>query len=142
MIHVFNYKDKNYIYDVGSGALHECDKPTADYFYSFNKELRDKKEELSLIIKENKEFIGEIVLHEFDFYGNVRIGFRLKKDKQKKGYAFESATALIDYAFNKMGVKKVLGKCFKENAPSKALFTKLGFTNYLEDKEYFYFELN
>ncbi len=31
MIHVFNYKDKNYIYDVGSGALHECDKPTADY---------------------------------------------------------------------------------------------------------------
>ena len=31
MIHVFHYKDKNYIYDVGSGALHECDKPTADY---------------------------------------------------------------------------------------------------------------
>ncbi len=31
MIHVFNYKDKNYIYDVGSGSLHECDKPTADY---------------------------------------------------------------------------------------------------------------
>ena len=31
MIHVFSYRDKNYIYDVGSGALHECDKPTADY---------------------------------------------------------------------------------------------------------------
>ena len=31
MIHVFNYRDKNYIYDVGSGALHECDQPTADY---------------------------------------------------------------------------------------------------------------
>ena len=31
MIHVFNYKNKNYIYDVGSGSLHECDKPTADY---------------------------------------------------------------------------------------------------------------
>ena len=31
MIHVFNYKDKNYIYDVGSGSLHECDKATADY---------------------------------------------------------------------------------------------------------------
>ena len=30
MIHVFNYKDKNYIYDVGSGSLHECDKKTAD----------------------------------------------------------------------------------------------------------------
>ncbi len=31
MIHIFNYREKNYIYDVGSGALHECDKPTADY---------------------------------------------------------------------------------------------------------------
>ena len=31
MIHVFNYKDKNYIYDSGSGSLHECDKQTADY---------------------------------------------------------------------------------------------------------------
>ena len=31
MIHVFNCKDKNYIYDSGSGSLHECDKDTADY---------------------------------------------------------------------------------------------------------------
>ena len=31
MIHIFNYRDKNYIYDVGSGSLHECDKATADF---------------------------------------------------------------------------------------------------------------
>lgn len=31
MVHVFSYKDKNYIYDSGSGSLHECDKDTADY---------------------------------------------------------------------------------------------------------------
>ena len=31
MVHVFYYKDKNYIYDSGSGSLHECDKDTADY---------------------------------------------------------------------------------------------------------------
>lgn len=31
MIHVFNYKDTYYVYDVGSGSLHECDKDTADY---------------------------------------------------------------------------------------------------------------
>ena len=31
MIHVFSYREKNYIYDVGSGSLHECDKATADY---------------------------------------------------------------------------------------------------------------
>ena len=31
MVHVFNYKDKNYIYDSGSGSLHECDADTAAY---------------------------------------------------------------------------------------------------------------
>ena len=31
LIHVFNYKDTYYIYDVGSGSLHECDKDTAAY---------------------------------------------------------------------------------------------------------------
>ena len=31
MVHVFSYKDHNYIYDSGSGSLHECDKDTADY---------------------------------------------------------------------------------------------------------------
>ena len=31
MIHIFNYKDNYYIYDAGSGSLHECDKDTAEY---------------------------------------------------------------------------------------------------------------
>ena len=31
MIHVFSYKDHNYIYDTGSASLHECDKNTAEY---------------------------------------------------------------------------------------------------------------
>ncbi len=31
MIHVFEYKDHNYIYDTGSGSLHECDADTRDY---------------------------------------------------------------------------------------------------------------
>ena len=31
MVHVFSYKNHNYIYDSGSGSLHECDKDTADY---------------------------------------------------------------------------------------------------------------
>ena len=34
MVHVFNYRDKNYIYDVGSASLHECDRATADVLKS------------------------------------------------------------------------------------------------------------
>ena len=57
MIHVFNYRDKNYIYDVGSGSLHECDKTTADY-------LRAKEEgqavDISYITDEQIKEITEI----------------------------------------------------------------------------------
>ncbi len=31
MVHTFTYKDKHYVYDTGSGALHECDEKTARY---------------------------------------------------------------------------------------------------------------
>ncbi len=31
MVHIFNFENYNYIYDSGSGSLHECDKDTADY---------------------------------------------------------------------------------------------------------------
>lgn len=31
MVHVFSYKNYNYIYDSGSGSLHECDRDTAEY---------------------------------------------------------------------------------------------------------------
>lgn len=31
MVHVFKYKEFNYIYDTGSGSLHECDGKTYDY---------------------------------------------------------------------------------------------------------------
>ncbi len=58
MIHVFNYRDKNYIYDVGSGSLHECDRATADY-------LRAKEEgeevDISYITDEQiKEILADV----------------------------------------------------------------------------------
>ncbi|MDE7084541.1 MAG: hypothetical protein K2O81_04805 [Clostridia bacterium] len=34
MVHVFKYKNYNYIYDSGSGSLHECDGKTYDYLSS------------------------------------------------------------------------------------------------------------
>ncbi len=45
MIHVFSYKEKNYVYDSGSGSLHECDGNTAAYL----KTLEDGKGDLSFI---------------------------------------------------------------------------------------------
>lgn len=51
MVHVFTYHEKFYVYDTGSGSLHECDKKTADV-------LSGKKTDIS--DEELKPVLGEI----------------------------------------------------------------------------------
>lgn len=57
MVHVFSYRDKNYIFDTGSSALHECDKATADYLKSRSGE----KVNITYITDEQlKEIISDV----------------------------------------------------------------------------------
>lgn len=57
MVHVFKYKSYNYIYDSGSGSLHECDGKTYDYL-AYMLGQTDKKP--SLTEEEIKEIEGDI----------------------------------------------------------------------------------
>ncbi len=116
-------------------------EPTAEYFYNFNKDLRKKEEELSLLVKKEGVVVGEVVLHEFDFYGGLEIGFRIARKEQKKGYAFNSVTAVINFIKEKIKPTKIKAKCYKENLASENLLTKLGFTKSGKDEKYYHFYL-
>lgn len=116
-------------------------QPTAEYFYNFNKNLREKKEELSLIVKKEGEVIGETVVHGFDFYGGVEVGFRIAKKYQNEGYAFESVFATVEFIKQKIQPKKIKAKRFKENLASKKLLEKVGFKKEKEDEKYVYYFL-
>ena len=50
MIHVFTYHEHYYIYDTGSGSLHECDEKTAAYLKGEPTELTD--EELKNVVSD------------------------------------------------------------------------------------------
>ncbi|MCD8200799.1 MAG: thioether cross-link-forming SCIFF peptide maturase [Clostridia bacterium] len=54
MVHVFGYKEYNYIFDSGSGSLHECDRATADYL----RHLLGEDIDISYITDEEKKSIG------------------------------------------------------------------------------------
>lgn len=57
MVHVFKYKQYNYIYDTGSGSLHECDDKTYDYLSN----LLGKSVDISYLGKDEIEEIeGDI----------------------------------------------------------------------------------
>ena len=56
MIHVFNYREKHYIYDVGSGSLHECDEQTAKYL----KAQEDGVEVTDVSDEQLKEILADV----------------------------------------------------------------------------------
>ena len=57
MVHVFKYKDYNYIYDSGSGSLHECDGKTYAYLAHM---LGQTKQAPDLTKEELSEIEGDI----------------------------------------------------------------------------------
>lgn len=115
-------------------------EPTAEYFYSFQQKLKDLKEEYSLAVRLDGVMIGELVLHNFDYYGGVEIGFRFFKEHQGKGYAFESAERLKEYCFDNLRAKTVKSRCFKENLPSRRLIERLGLKLYTESETHYFFK--
>ena len=115
------------------------DKPSLEYFIEFKDELIKNKEEHPLAIRIKGELIGEITLHNFDFYGGAEIGFRLLKEFQGKGYAQEATMLLEKYLFSLPQIKRLKCKCYKQNLSSKKLIEKLGFKMVKKDENMFYY---
>jgi RimJ/RimL family protein N-acetyltransferase len=116
-------------------------KPTPEYFIDFVQKLKDKKEEYDFAVKKDGKLVGELCLYNFDFYGTAELGFRFIPKEQGKGYAIESAKALIDYAFNELKIVNLKARAFKQNIPSHKLLNKLGFAKLSEDEKFIYYKL-
>ncbi len=85
---------------------------------------------LSVIEKETGEWIGRLGPwrpggKEGGWPGD-EVGWGLKRAAIGKGYAFEGATAAIDWAFDELGWNHVIHSIDKANAPSIALAQRLG----------------
>lgn len=82
-------------------------------------------------------FIGFIGLHYQDFPAAftpcIEIGWRLAHEHWGKGYAFEAATKVIDYAFNTLKLKELVSFTTVANKRSRRLMEKLGMTRNPED---------
>ncbi len=115
--------------------------PTSEYFFGFQQKLKEVKEEYALAVKKDGKMIGELVLHNFDHFGGVEMGFRFFKEYHGAGYATESALALKDYVFSVLGAKKLKSRCFKQNLPSAKLIKRLGLSLTCEDETHYYFEV-
>ena len=58
--------------------------------------------------------------------GTVDIGYRFHKRNSNKGYATESARAMIDYGFTDYSLTELIGNAAEDNINSIRVFEKLG----------------
>lgn len=94
-----------------------------------------------MIRKEDKLIVGDL-----GFKGKqnaddeVEIGYGVIEDQRRKGYCFQAAEALIDWAFSKQNVKKVKADCLKDNEGSIAVLKKLKMKLVKEDDKLYYWD--
>jgi len=83
----------------------------------------------AVVTKQNQSVIGYCGLFFFpDINGQqeVEIGYRLRRSVWGQGYATEAASAVLDYAFDTLGIKRLIAIIDPSNAASIRVAEKLG----------------
>lgn len=80
---------------------------------------------VAVALKGNDEMVGEIVVMPND--GTISLGYTFSYKHHRKGYAFESLTALIDMLHKQYPEWDFISFTEPENEPSIALLKKLGY---------------
>jgi RimJ/RimL family protein N-acetyltransferase len=73
-------------------------------------------------------FCGLIVIEERDcpFKGNVEVGWRIRQDAWRNGFAFEAASAVLAHAFKRLRLPEIVSRVSGGNTASRKLMAKLG----------------
>jgi len=83
----------------------------------------------AVVFKESLEFIGWCGL-KLNEEKEIDIGFRFFRKHWNKGYATESAMAVIEYGFKHLDIREIIGRSAIENAASVSVLKKLNMEFY------------
>ena len=89
---------------------------------------RGNPEAFAIVLKESGKMIGTCDF--FKGYGSDthEMGYVLNKKYWRQGITYEAARAVLDFAFNSFGVRRMMIRHLSENHKSEGLIKKLGFT--------------
>lgn len=79
---------------------------------------------LAVSLKDNDKVIGNIYFEKQDF-DTYEIGYVFNLNYQKKGYATESAKAIINYTFKNYSARRIMAMCNPKNENSWKLLERL-----------------
>lgn len=114
------------------GCYMDCCKPFAkmDDEYVERMELFQQREtQYMIVLKESNRVIGTVNLFADDSRAvDAReIGYSISPAYQRKGYAFEALTALLNLLQNNLKIDLIVAGILEENLASMKLLEKLGF---------------
>lgn len=95
-------------------------------------DFHNKKEDevvLVMVANDANRVIGHVGLYKIDEVAKkTEYGILIADDNSRgKGYGTKATRAMVDYAFNTLGMHKVTAEVLNENIPSISMFTKCGF---------------
>lgn len=84
----------------------------------------NKDEFYAVCLKENEKLIGNLYLGKAEF-DTWELGYVFNRKYQGKGYATESAKALLEMAFGQLKARRIIAMCNPKNEPSWRLMERL-----------------
>jgi len=82
---------------------------------------------MGVLLKAEGEFIGYVPFEPFSQeYHTREIGWVFDPEYQGQGYATEAARAVLDLAFGKLGLHRIVATCDPRNTASHRVMEKLG----------------
>ncbi len=131
MIRKFKEEDWPSVYAYASDAetMHYMpegvltEQETKDFI---RKNRGEKAQNFAVALKKEKTVIGHIVFHPYFGEHTYEIGWAFNAHYQNKGYAFEAASAVLAYGFEKLNLHRIIATCQPENVSSYRLMEKIG----------------
>jgi ribosomal-protein-alanine N-acetyltransferase len=107
-------------------------KKDAEWWINHCQEEAKKKPrvnyDLGIELKSSKELVGGIGLTHADYFqGTAEIGFYLGKDYWRQGIMSEAIKSVVDFAFDKLKMRRINWYAYVENEASNELAKKMGF---------------
>jgi RimJ/RimL family protein N-acetyltransferase len=83
---------------------------------------------LSIELRENKQCIGQIEINQGPRFPEPELGWQILAEAEGKGYAFEAAIAMRDWAHRECGLDTLVSYISPDNTRSIRLAERLGAT--------------
>jgi len=115
----------NVIRYTGNSAFKDVNE-AREFLENYSDYQRNGYGRWAVINKSTNQFLGWCGLKYDEDLDETDIGFRFFEHFWNQGFATESAKACIDYGFNELHLKTIVGRAMKENMASIKVLEKIG----------------